>query len=140
MDGDRVAVKGAASEIGRAIPLGRIVACTSRCCAANSPGFDTEFVVDRYSQTLPAANIAFGGLHRDMPEKKLDLLKLASGIMAESRTGPPEIMWREMRNVHGRGRLLDNVPNRLFRNAISPRLTSSTDTSEKRAALDTGCD
>ena len=89
---------------------------------------------------LPAANMAFIGLHGDMPENKLDLLKFASGIMAESRAGPPQIMWREMRNVHCRGRLLDNVPNRLFRNAISPRLTSSTDTSEKRAALDAGCD
>ena len=119
---------------------GRIVACASRCCAANSPGFDTEFVVDRYSQTLPAANIAFGGLHRDMPEKKLYLLELASRIMAEPSAGPPEIMWREMRSVHCRGRLLDNVPNRLCRNAVSSRLTCSADTSEKRAAHDTGCD
>jgi hypothetical protein len=40
---------------------------------------------------LPAANIAFGGLHRDMPEKKLDLLEFPSGIMAEPRAGPSEI-------------------------------------------------
>ena len=40
----------------------------------NLPRFDSKFVVYRHSQTLPAANIAFGGLHRDMPEKKLDLL------------------------------------------------------------------
>jgi hypothetical protein len=80
----------------------------------NSPGFDAEFVVYRNSQTLPAANIAFGGLHRDVPEEKLDLLELASGIMAEPGTGPPEIMRREMRNVHGRGSLLDNVPYRFF--------------------------
>jgi hypothetical protein len=105
----------------------------------NSPGFDTKFVVDRYSQTLPAADIAFGGLHRDMPEKKLDLLEFASGIMAEPRAGPPEIMWREMRNVHARGSLLDNVPNGLFRNAVSPRFARPTDTSEERTALDTGC-
>ena len=51
----------------------------------NSPGFDSKFVVDRHSQTLPAADITFGGLHRDVPEKKLDLLELASGIMAEPR-------------------------------------------------------
>jgi hypothetical protein len=105
----------------------------------NSPGFDSKFVVYRYSQTLPAANIAFGVLHRDMPEKKLNLLELASGIMAEPGAGPPEIMRREMRNVHGRGSLLDNVPYRLFCNAVSPRLTCSTDTSEKRTALDTCC-
>jgi hypothetical protein len=79
-----------------------------------SAGFDAKFVVYRHSQTLPAANIAFGGLHREVPEKKLDLLELASGIMAEPRARSPEIMWREVRNVHGRGSILDNLPNRLF--------------------------
>ena len=52
---------------------------------AGSPGFNTKFVVDRYSQTLPTANIAFDGLHRNMTEEKLNLLELASGIMAEPR-------------------------------------------------------
>ena len=35
-------------------------------------------------------------------------------IMTETRTAPPEIMWRERWNVHARGSLLDNVPDRLF--------------------------
>jgi len=48
-------------------------------------------------------------------------------------------MWREMRNAHARGSLLNHVPNRLFRNAVSPWLTCPTDTSEERAALDAGC-
>lgn len=52
----------------------------------DSSGFDSKSVVYSYSQTLLAANIAFGGLHRDMPKEKLDLFKFASGIMAESRT------------------------------------------------------
>ena len=34
-----------------------------------------------------------------MPKKKLDLLELASRIMAEPRTGPPKIMGRETWNV-----------------------------------------
>jgi hypothetical protein len=53
-----------------------------------------------------------------MPEKKLDLLKLAARIMTESRTRSPEIMRGEVWNVHGRGRLLDDVADRLFRNAV----------------------
>jgi hypothetical protein len=93
--------------------LGRIVGCTLSCRVNSSPGFDTKSVVYRYSQTLLAANIAFGGLHRDMPEKKLDLLKLAARIMAETRTGPPEIMWCETWNVHARGRLLWSTLSRL---------------------------
>jgi hypothetical protein len=43
----------------------------------DSLGFDSKPVVYSYSQSLLAANIAFCGLHRDMPEEKLDLLKLA---------------------------------------------------------------
>jgi hypothetical protein len=49
-----------------------------------------------------------------MPEEKLDLFKLASGIMAEPRAGSPEIMGREMWNVHAGSSVLDNVPDRLF--------------------------
>jgi len=63
---------------------------------------------------LLAANVAFCGLHGDMPKEKLDLLELAPRIMAETRTRPPEIMWRETWNVRARGSLLDNVPDRLF--------------------------
>ena len=111
-------------------PPGRIVGCTSRWCVANSPGFDAEVVVDRQSQPLPAADIAFGGLHRDMPEKKLNLLELASGIMAEPRALSPEIIWREMWNVHACGSLFDNVPDRFCGNSVSPWLTSPTDTTE----------
>jgi hypothetical protein len=80
----------------------------------NSPGFDTKSVVYSYSQTLVAANIAFCGLHGDMPKEKLDLLKLSSRIMAEPCTGPPEIMRRETRNFYARGSLFDNVPDGLF--------------------------
>ena len=65
-----------------------------------------------------------------MPEKNLDLLKLAARIMAESRTRSPKVMRGEALNVHARGRLLDNVPDRLFRNAVSPEFTRPTDTSE----------
>jgi hypothetical protein len=79
----------------------------------DSPGFDAKSAVYTYSQTLLAANIAFCGLHRDMPEEKLDLLKLASRIMAEPRTGPPDIR-RKTWNVHARGSLVENVPDRLI--------------------------
>ena len=98
----------------RLLSLFRKVGCTSMRCVDDSPGFDAEFVVDRYSQTLPAANIAFSGLNREMPEEKLDLFKLASRIMAEPRTGPAQIMRRQTRNVHAGSSLLHNVPDRLF--------------------------
>ena len=81
---------------------------------ADSPGFDAKPVVHRDSQSLLAADVALRSLHRYMPEKKLDLLKLAAGIMTESSTGPSKIVWRKTWNIHARGSLLDNVPDRLF--------------------------
>jgi hypothetical protein len=70
---------------GIGLEFGRVVGCPSGYFVDDSPRFDAEFVVDCYSQTLSAANVAFDGLRRDMPEKKLNLLGLASGIMAEPR-------------------------------------------------------
>ncbi len=61
-------------QFSRGNPLVCSVACPSMCLIADSAGFNSEFVVDGHSQTLPAANVAFGGLHGDMPEKKLNLL------------------------------------------------------------------
>jgi len=75
---------------------------------ADSPRFDTKLVVHRDSQTLLAANVALRCLYRDMPEKELDLLELAAGVMAESRTGASKIVWRKTWNIHTRGRLLDS--------------------------------
>jgi hypothetical protein len=49
-----------------------------------------------------------------MPEKELDLLKLAARIMAESRSGSSKIVWRKTWNVHTRGCLLDDMPDRLL--------------------------
>jgi hypothetical protein len=91
-----------------------LVGCTSSCGVNNSPGFDTKSVVNRHSQTLPAANVAFCGLHRDMPEEKLDLLELAPRIMAKSCRGSAQIMWRKPWNVDARGSLFDNVPDGLL--------------------------
>jgi hypothetical protein len=51
-----------------------------------------------------------GAIHFHLP----DLLKLASRIMAEPGARPSKIMWRDLWNIHARGSLLDNVPNRIF--------------------------
>jgi hypothetical protein len=65
-----------------------------------------------------------------MPEKELDLFKLAAGIMTESRTRASEIVRSKTWNVHTRGSLLDDMPDCLFLNAVSPEFTRSADTSE----------
>jgi hypothetical protein len=59
-------------------PLGRKVGYAARFVPRNSSGFDAKPIVHGDSQSLLAANVAFRSLHRDMPQKKLDLLKLAA--------------------------------------------------------------
>jgi hypothetical protein len=49
-----------------------------------------------------------------MPEKELDLLKLAACIMVESRTEASQIVRGKTWNIHTRGSLLDDVPDRLL--------------------------
>ena len=60
-------------------------ACRFRLRVNCSRELDTKSVVYRQSQTLLAANIACGGLHGDVPEKKLDPLKLAPRIMVDAQ-------------------------------------------------------
>jgi hypothetical protein len=59
-------------------PLGRKVAYASSCVPRNSSGFDAKPIFHSHSQSLLAANVTFRSLHRDMPQKKLDLLELAT--------------------------------------------------------------
>jgi len=60
---------------------------------------------------LPAAKVASGRLHRNMPQEKLDLLQLASRCVAEPSTGPPQIVGRQLRHADASGGFLHNVPN-----------------------------
>src|SRR5207247_10957103 len=57
-----------------------------------------------------------------MPEKELDLLKLAARIMAEPRIGSSKIMRRKPWNVHARVSFLDHVPDLSFLKCRIPRV------------------
>jgi len=43
-----------------------------------------------------AAQISLCGLYADVPEQELDLFKLSACLMAKSRAGSSQIMWREL--------------------------------------------
>ena len=57
-------------------------------------GFDAHFVIHSKSELLLAAEVNFRCLDGYMTEKKLDLVKLASGKMAETCAGASQIMRR----------------------------------------------
>jgi hypothetical protein len=72
--------------LGRFWMSGRL---TFHSRAPNSKiGLDANAIIDGGSNSLLAAQVAFGRLHRNVPQEKLDLLQLASRSMAEPSTGP----------------------------------------------------
>jgi hypothetical protein len=79
-----------------------------------SPGFDAQSIVHSDSQALLTADVALRCLNGHVPKKEVNLLKLATGIMAKSRTRAAKVMRCKTRKIHTYGGLLDNVPDRLF--------------------------
>src|ERR1700687_1699858 len=75
-----------------------------------------------------------------MPQEELDLLQLASRSMAKPSTGPPQIVWRQLRHADALGGFLHNVPNRLHRHAISPCPSNFVDPAEQFSSINSSCD
>jgi hypothetical protein len=48
------------------------------------------------TEILFAAKIAFRGLDRSVPQQKLNLFKLAASIVAQLRTGAPQVVRRNV--------------------------------------------
>ena len=61
-----------------------------------SARFDSNSVINRRPNPLLAAQVAFGRLNGDMPQKELDLFQLSSRGVAEPSAGPTKVMWRQL--------------------------------------------
>src|SRR6266849_1895088 len=70
-----------------------------------------------------------------MPQEELDPLQLASRSMAKPSTGPPQIVWRQLRHADALGGFLHNVPNRFHRHAISPCPSNFVDPTEQLSSI-----
>src|SRR5215471_9236066 len=53
---------------------------------------EVEKIVHRMPEVLFAAEIAFRGLHRCMPEQKLNLLEFTTAVVAQLRTRPAQVV------------------------------------------------
>src|SRR5215469_13912834 len=92
--------------------------------------FQPEVVIDRVAEFLLAAKVALSCLHRRMPQQKLNLLKLASRQMAQSRAGPAQVMGRKVRDAGSLSHRPHHMPDRLGCDSIAPNLTHATYSSE----------
>ena len=57
--------------------------------------FDSDSIIDRRSNALLAAQVAFCRLDRNVSQKELDLFQLSSRGVAEPGTGPTKVMWSQ---------------------------------------------
>ena len=83
---------------------------------------DTDAIVHGSANSLLAAKIAFGCLHRYMPEQELNLGKFSTCGMAQLGTGAAKIV-RGQTNEAGFGRvLLHYMPDQPLSDAVAPVL------------------
>jgi hypothetical protein len=54
------------------------VSCPAKIAGPGSQGLQTDLVINRFSQSLLAAQVTLSRLHADVPEQELDLLQLAA--------------------------------------------------------------
>jgi hypothetical protein len=85
--------------------------------------FNADLVVHGESELLLAAEVLFRRLDRHVAEQELDLVELAAGQMAESRTCAPQIMGRQLIYSGDLGRSLDDLPKHLWRHALAADLS-----------------
>ena len=83
-------------------------------------GLYADPVIDGGPNALLAAEVSLCRLNRGVPKPKLNLLQLASRGMAEARTCPPEVVRREPVTARFAGVLTNDVPDRLFRQSVTP--------------------
>jgi hypothetical protein len=62
-------------------------------------GFQPDSIIHGITEPLFAAQLSLRRLHRDMPQKELNLLQLTAGLMAKTGTSAAKIVWRERRDL-----------------------------------------
>jgi len=95
-----------------------------------------EKIIHWMSEILFAAEITLCGLHGYMSQQELNLLQFTTAVMAQLRTGSPQIM---RGNVLQSGILAagsDHVPHNVLRDTIAPHLSQSGDRSKDFAVTD----
>ncbi len=96
-------------------------------------------IVDRMSEILFAAEIAFRRLDGGMTQQELNLLKLATARVAQLRTGSPQVVRSDMLQARSLAAGLDYVPHNILRDAFPPYLSRPGDGSKDPSLLDPGC-
>jgi len=101
--------------------------------------FDADAIVHGAANPLLAAEIAFGCLHGNVPEKELDLFQFSARSMAQLRARTPQIMRRYMGKPEFSSVLFHNMPDDSFRYTVTPAFACPTNASEQSSGRYSGC-
>jgi hypothetical protein len=82
--------------------------------------FPPDPIIHRVAETLFAAQISLGRLHRDVSQQELNLLQLTAGLMAKAGASSTQVVRRERGNLTALCLLLHYTPNHLGAEADSP--------------------
>jgi hypothetical protein len=93
-----------------------------------------------YGITEPrfAAQVSFRRLHRDRPQKELNLFELTAGLMAKTGTSAAKIVRRERRDLTILCFLLHDTPNDLGAESAAPNPACLVDRAKQRAGYNAG--
>lgn len=72
--------------------------------------FQPDLVVDGVVETLFASQVPLRRLHRDVSQKKLNLLQFTTSLMTKAGASPAKVVRGERRNLTGLCSLLYNTP------------------------------
>ena len=98
--------------------------------------FNANVVVYGFTQTLSTTEVSLRRLHRDVPQEKLNLLKLTAGHMTEAGATAAKIMRCNPRYSEYSRVLFDNMPGDLLGDAVAPRPVCSAHATEQPATRD----
>ena len=88
---------------------------------------EVKKIVHRVSEVLLAAEIAFRRLDRCVSQQELNLFQLASAVMTQLGTGPPQVVGCDMLQARSPTAGPDHVPHHILRNALAPYLARPGD-------------
>lgn len=75
--------------------------------------FRPDPIIDGVVESLFAAQVTICCLHRNVPQKELNLFQFTTGLMAKTGASPAKVMRRERRNLTVQSFLLHKTPNDL---------------------------
>ncbi len=97
-----------------------------------------ETIVHRASEILLTAKIPLSRLHRRMPQQELNLLQFTTTVVTQLRTGPPQVVRRDVLQTHPLTTGPYHVPDYILRDALPPNLARPGDCTEYPSLPDTG--